>query len=166
MMHDHPSTEILIDYLRGELPARDDAAIHEHVAGCTQCSEARDVELRLNEMLREQARSEERELPPGFAARVVAAATSAPSQPEWWRSLQGVLRPAYALPAAAAVALIAYFGFSMLHGNVKATTVDAASYIENHAALATNMPFGEGSTLPIRFVSSDTTVEQPRNDGP
>jgi anti-sigma factor RsiW len=166
MMHDHPSTEILIDYVHGELPAHDDAAIHEHVTACAQCSEARDVELRLSEVLREQARSEERELPPGFAARVVAAATSDRPQPAWWHSLQGALRPTFALPAAAAVALVAYVGFSMLHGNVKTTTVDAAYYIENHAALATDMPFGEGSTLPIRFVSNDTTVEQQRNDGP
>jgi anti-sigma factor RsiW len=159
MINDHPSSETLIDYVHRELPAHEDAAVHAHLASCAACSQAHDDEVRLGELLREHARSEERELPPGFSTRILAAAIAARPQAPWW----AVLRPAFALPAAAVLAIVLYLGFAVFHGPGKVTTVDAAYYIDSHAALATDMPFAEGASLPASF-ASDNDTEQPQAD--
>ncbi|MBV8148834.1 MAG: zf-HC2 domain-containing protein [Candidatus Eremiobacteraeota bacterium] len=164
MIHEHPSSEKLIDYVHGELSPREDAAVHAHLAGCAGCSEAHADEVRLGELLREQARAEERELPPGFAARIVATATSAPAPARWWRPAT-LFRPAFALPAAAMLAIALYLSFAVFNnGPAKTTTVDASYYIESHAALATDMPFAENASLPMSFASYDSAPPQ-GNDG-
>jgi anti-sigma factor RsiW len=158
MIDDHPTSETLIDYVHRELPAHEDAAVHAHLASCAACSQAHDDEVRLGELLREHARSEERELPAGFAARIVAAATSSPPAARWWQPAT-LFRPAFALPAAAAIVLAFYLGFAAFHSPAKTTSVDAAYYIESHAALATAMPFAEGASLPMSFASNDDESE-------
>jgi anti-sigma factor RsiW len=163
MINDHPTSEMLIDYVHGELPAHEDAALHAHLSACNSCSETHADEVRLGELLREHARTEERELPPGFAARIVATAVSAAPQRSWWQA--AIFRPVFALPAAAAIALALYVGFSSFHGAAKTTTVDAAYYIESHAALATDMPFAEGASLPMSFASYDETDRPLGDDG-
>jgi anti-sigma factor RsiW len=161
MINDHPTSETLIDYVHGELPPHEDAAVHAHLAACAACSDAHEDEVRLGEMLREHARAEERELPPGFATRVVAMAASVKREPSWWERLS--FRPAFALPLAAALAVALYLGFASFHGPAKTTTVDAAYYIESHAALATDMPFAEGAAPPMSF-ASDEDAGEPRAD--
>jgi anti-sigma factor RsiW len=163
MTNEHPSSETLIDYAHGELAAHEDAAVHAHLAACARCSEAHDDEVRLGELLREHARAEERELPPGFAERIVAAATSAPAPSRWWQPAV-LFRPALALPAAAVVAIALYLSLAVFHGPAKTTGIDAAYYIESHAALATDMPFSEGASLPMSFASYDSAQPQ-ANDG-
>lgn len=155
--NEHPMLEELNDYVRGELSARRDADIHAHLGSCAPCSEALETEARLGEVLREHARATERELPPGFAQRIVAAAiASQPPSTPWWETLTRALRPAIAIPALAAIALIVYFvvGGSR-QGTVQMATIDAATYIDNHAALATDMPFSETAIEPAAFASQE-----------
>jgi anti-sigma factor RsiW len=163
MINDHPSSEMLLDYVHGELPAHQDAAVHAHLAVCSSCSGAYDEEMRLGELLRAHARAEERELPPGFGARVIAAATASPPARAWWQA--PIFRPAYVLPAAAGIVLALYLGFSAFGGPAKTTTVGATYYIESHAALATDAPFAEGASLPVSFAANDDAAESGTNDG-
>ena len=47
------------------------------------------------------------------------------------------------LPAAAAIAVILYFGFSAWRDATAPTAIDAAYYVDQHAALTTIAPFAE-----------------------
>ncbi len=160
-INQHPTLEELTDYVHGELPPPRDAAVHAHIAGCAACTEAHDTEVRLGELLREHARAQERELPLGFARRIVDAATTSEPQPaRWWETLTRALRPAVTIPALAAVALAVYLAAGGSHqGTVQMATIDAATYIDNHAALATDMPFAESSTVPMAFASTGSEGE-------
>jgi anti-sigma factor RsiW len=158
----HPPIEQLIDYVHAELSEHDDAAVHAHLAGCPPCSEAHETEARLGELLRAHAHAEERDLPPGFASRIVDAAIASDRRPQTGISeiFAGLFRPAIVLPMAALVALAIYFGVSALRPPaLKAGTIDAASYVESHVALAADMPFADGSTLPATFASDGTLAE-------
>lgn len=157
-IHEHPTPEQLNDYVHGELPEQQDAAIHAHLASCAPCAEAHEMDARLGEILREHARAEERELPPGFAQRIVdAAIASEPHVAPWWETFARALRPAIAIPALAAIALAAYLAIGASNqGAVQTATIDAATYLDNHAALATDMPFAENGTMPDAFASENT----------
>ncbi len=149
---EHPSPEALTDYAHGELPAADDARVHAHLSGCADCAEAYDGELRLGEILRAHARMEERELPPGLTDAIFA--NVAGSAPSWWDRIVASLRPAIALPVAAAVVLALYFTLST-HGTARATTIDASYYLEDHAELANSVPFDDESAAPAMLTSDD-----------
>lgn len=159
--NEHPTLEELTDYVHGELPPQRDAAVHAHIAGCAPCAEAHETEVRLSEVLRERARAEERELPLGFAQRIIdAAIASEPRATPWWESFARVLRPAIAIPAIAAIALAIYFAVAGSHqGTSEMATIDAATYIDNHAALSSDMPFAESSTVPAAFASTGSEGE-------
>jgi anti-sigma factor RsiW len=156
MNQQHPSTDQLVDYAHGELSAREDAAVHAHLAVCAGCAEAHDAEARLVELLRRHARAEERELPPGLATAIFARAASDSAPSPWsWERLLAALRPAVAVPVAAAVALAIYISAAGWHGSAKSDAIDAAYYIENHAALASTMPFEEGAAIPTMLTSDE-----------
>jgi anti-sigma factor RsiW len=151
MNETHLTVEQLVDYLHGELPPQEDAAAHAHLAGCPDCSEARDAEASLSELLRAHARSEERELPAGVVARIWDAVDNARA-PSLWARLFTAMRPAVALPAAVALALALYFARTLPHGTPK---IDAAYYVENHAALTATTPFAQDSPLPVVLTSDE-----------
>jgi anti-sigma factor RsiW len=160
MNQTHPSLEELVDYVHHELPPEQDAAIHAHLAGCTVCAELRDTEVRLGEMLREHAHRQERDFPPGLRTRILASAADAPSR-AWWFRLSQVMRPVIAVPVAAAAALVIYFGVHTSHpGAARQATVQAAYYLEDHAALAATVPFGDGAVIPAMFTSDDATADE------
>jgi anti-sigma factor RsiW len=155
--NEHPTAEQLTDYVHGELPAQQDAAVHAHLAACAACTEAHEMEARLGDVLREHARAQERELPPGFAARIVDAAIASESKSTpWWEPLVRTLRPAIAIPALAAIALAVYLTIGSNQGSVQSATIDAATYLDNHAALATDMPFAETAAMPAAFASTSS----------
>lgn len=153
MNQTHPTPDELVDYLHGELSPARDAAVHGHLAGCAQCCDARDGELSLTEMLRAQARAQERELPPGVVASIRAAIESRPIS--IWERLRAAFRPAIALPAAAAIALACYLGVSALHTTARANTIDAAYYVDNHATLSSVAPLSDDDPIP-RALTEET----------
>ncbi|MEO6836590.1 MAG: zf-HC2 domain-containing protein [Candidatus Tumulicola sp.] len=152
MNHAHPTVDQLIDYAHGELSSHEGDAVRAHLAACPACIEAHDAQIRLGELLRQHARSEELELPPGLVTSIYARAASEPPAPAWWTPLASALRPALAVPIAAAVALAIYFASAGWHTNVRTDATDAAYYMENHAALATTVPF-EGDAVPTVLTS-------------
>jgi anti-sigma factor RsiW len=155
MNETHPSIDHIVDYLHGELSAAEDAAIHAHLAGCSSCEELRAEEVAITETLRAHARAGERELPVGLAARIRAAAEGPPPASLWER-LRAGLRPALILPAAAAIAIVLYFGFATRRGTPLPTAIDPSFYVENHAVMAASGPFSQDGA-PVVLTSSDET---------
>jgi anti-sigma factor RsiW len=152
MNETHPSTDQIVDYLHGELPSGQDAAMHVHLAGCRSCDDRRAEELALTETLRAHARAEERDLPASVAARIYAA-IELPRPFAAWERLRAGLRPIFVLPAVAAIAVILYFGFGARSGSTAPTPIDAAYFVDQHAALTASAPFG--NEAPPTMLSSD-----------
>jgi hypothetical protein len=111
-------------------------------------------------MLRDHAQRSEQEFPPGLRTRILARAADEPSR-GWWFRLSQVVRPIVALPVAAAAALVLYFGVHASHeGSARQASIQAAYYLEDHAALAATVPFGDGAVIPASFTSDDATADE------
>jgi len=153
-MKSHPSQEQLIDYLHGELAPGEDAGVLLHLEGCDPCRTRYEDEARLSESLRSFARASEREFPPGVRASILSAIETSQSQPGWTGRLAGWLRPVVAIPVAAAVVIAAFAGYdSALHSG--RTTIDAAYYLDDHAALTSAVPFSEGNIVPTALFTTE-----------
>jgi anti-sigma factor RsiW len=148
MTYEHPIKEELIDYLHGELPAEEDARILAHLRTCEVCSHLYEEEARLSEMLRRYARATEREMPAGLL-QSIRTQIRRDSRPAWQERLALLLRPVVAVPVAAAIAIGIYLGLDATqHSEAPKTAIDAAYYLNHHAAIAKIVPFGEGSVVP------------------
>jgi anti-sigma factor RsiW len=150
MNETHPSIDQIVDHLHGELSAADDAALRAHLSGCPECDELRKEEAAITESLRAHARATELDVPPRVVARIRAEVARA-AHPSLWERLRPVLRPAVLLPAAAAAVLVLYFSLNSRTGS--STPIDAAYYVNEHAALAAKAPFAED--VPPATLTSD-----------
>jgi predicted anti-sigma-YlaC factor YlaD len=132
------------------------ATVDAHLARCPQCQARRVAEEAITHSVREYAREQERALPPSVVAgiRNGIEPRAAPSR---WDTLRAALRPIYAVPLAAAVALILYVGLSGRHGASVPATIDPAYYVENHAVMAETAPFGDAAPPAIVLTSTDET---------
>jgi anti-sigma factor RsiW len=155
MNQNHPTPEELVDYLHGELSPPRDAAVHAHLADCSECAGAREAEAALTELLRAHARSEERELPYRTIAGIREATANATGASAWDR-IRAALRPVVLVPVAAAVAVALYLGINA-HRLTGVTPINAAYYVDNHAALTANAPFSEDAPIPAMLTSDDQT---------
>lgn len=141
----HYDTETLDDYLRGELPDKQDAAIHVHVAACAVCRAALDEAAALRDWIRSAALAEERELPQGVVATVRASA--ARERGALGLRFAALRRPLIAVPVAALLALAAYLSVPILRVRVLAESVAATYYLEAHAAHAAENPLADRSGI-------------------
>jgi anti-sigma factor RsiW len=153
-MNPHPNQELLIDYLHGELAPGEDAALLLHLESCADCQARYQDEVELSESLRAYARASERELPAGVRNAIWAAIESGERMPSWPQRMAAWLRPAVALPIAAALVLAAFIGYgSTTHRS--GTTIDAAYYLDDHAAITSAVPFSEGNTVPAALYTQE-----------
>lgn len=140
----HPTTEQLIDYVHGALSPENDAFLYAHIEDCSMCRAEHDAEVTLTEMLRNQATVEERELPPMLKAAIWQAVRE--SQPSMLDHLRAWLRPAYAIPVVVALLAGAYFAPAYFHPvSNSPQSIDAAYYLQDHAAMNGAVPFGDHS---------------------
>jgi anti-sigma factor RsiW len=151
MNETHLSIEQIIDYLHGEVAPTEDAAIRAHLLECPVCENRRADEIALTETLRDHARATERDVPPGLFARVRAETAS--GTPAMWERLRAAFRPAFVLPAAAAIAVAIYVGLSWRQ-SAAPTSIDAAYYMNEHAALAAKTPLAD-EVRPAMLTSDD-----------
>ncbi len=161
-MNEHLNHDDFIDYLHGECAPGRDAAILAHLNGCEACTAAYDEEARLGELLRTHAKRTERELPYGMSASIWERIEREQiARPGWASALKAFLRPAIAVPAAAGLVVAAYFGLTALqHGPVR-PSIEAAFYLNDHAALTRTVPFGEGgSVVPSTLASDNVGTDQ------
>jgi anti-sigma factor RsiW len=143
-MMQHLSTDTIVDYLHGGLPPQEDAAVHAHLDGCTACRAEYDAEAALTDLLRNYAANEERPLPPTLKAEIWSRVRA--SRPSLLSQALGWMRPAVAIPIAAAIAIAAYFGTAYL-GPRGAPSIQAAYYLQDHAAMNGTMPFDDSSSM-------------------
>ncbi len=141
--NNHYTPDELVDYLHGEVSPGRDAAIFAHLARCAACREERDLELALVTALRDEPRFAEREMPAVIRARVWEAVRN--ERPSPLARLAGLLRPAFALPTAAAIVLAAYFGIPAAQSSRLAYDAahatpgwSAAALLDEHAAEVQN----------------------------
>ncbi|MGA7355448.1 MAG: zf-HC2 domain-containing protein [Candidatus Cybelea sp.] len=161
MNQTHLSTEEIVDYLHGELLAPREAAVRAHIMSCPICERARAEEASLTEALRAHARRAERELPESVIANI-RAAVAQQTPASLWDRLRLALRPAVLLPSAAAVAAALYFGFTAMHGTARATTIEPAYYIDNHAAMTATAPFSDDAPMPPMLTSENAPFADER----
>ncbi len=157
MNQSHLSLDRLVDYTRGELSARDDADVHAHLAECADCAGAHDSERRLVDLLKSHARAEERELPPGLATAIRARAAGEPAgRRHWsWHRLSASFG-AFAAAGIAAVLVVALvLSFTIPRSTPKNGAVDASTYMANHAALTSTMPFEDGTNAPVMLTADE-----------
>jgi len=131
MINDHLSTDLLVDYLHGELAPEDDALAHAHLASCAACRREYDLEVSLSETLRAAARAEEREMPSMISALIWERVRGA--RPGPLARVAALLRPMVAVPVVAALLLGGWFVSPYSHPGTR-PTVDAMYYLETHAA--------------------------------
>lgn len=148
----HPSIEHIVEFLHGELSPAEDAAIHAHLAGCSDCERKRSEELAIIEALRRYGQATEREMSARLASKIRTAA--AESRPGAWQRLVAGFRPMVMIPAAAAVGLAVYFGYHSWHHATAPTAINAAYYVNNHNAMAASAPFGDAAP-PITLTSDN-----------
>jgi anti-sigma factor RsiW len=151
MNETHPSIEQIVDYLHGELSPAQDAVIYAHLAGCLPCSERRTDELAIGEALRAHARAGERNLPASLVARI-RSEIERPARDSAWEQLRTRFRPIFVLPAAAAAAAILYAGIEAWQ-SAATTPIDAADYVDSHAAMAAVTPFADD--MPQAMLASE-----------
>lgn len=158
-MNAHLHQAQLIDYLHGELAPDEDAALQLHLDSCAACRAHYQEEVDLSESLRYYARATERELPAGVRNSVWAAIESGEHAPSLVQRLAAWMRPAVALPVAAALVLAAFLGFNANahHG----TTIDASYYLDDHAAVTSAVPFNQGSTVPAALYTTENADGSP-----
>ena len=159
-MMQHLTHDQLIDYIHGALKPADDATVLGHLETCIPCADEYATEVRLSEMLREQAALEEREMPSMIKANVWQLIREA--QPSYGARLRAWLRPVYLVPAAAVIAVAAYFGPAYLSHREAPVLIDAAYYLQDHAAMNGSLPFGDRSeAAPAEFQANTVAANQP-----
>ena len=160
-MNEHLTPGTLIDFLHGELASAEDARVHAHLATCSACRSAHELEAMLGETLRAAAAAEEREMPSLVAAAVWQRVREAKPGP--FAQLQALLRPIVAIPVAAAILLGAFFASPLGHGS-NAPKIDATYYLQAHAAQAGLTPLSERSSTQL-LETSMVDSSPNRSDG-
>ncbi len=154
----HLTNDQLIDYIHGALAPAEDAVVLSHIETCTQCADEYATEVRVSEVLREQASRDEREMPSTIKANVWQLIREA--QPSYGARLRAWLRPAYLIPAAAVIAVAAYFGPTYLGHREAPVLIDAAYYLQDHAAMNGAVPFGDRSEAAPAELQSNVASDQ------
>jgi anti-sigma factor RsiW len=159
MTTSHVTPDALSDYLRGELAPAEDALAFAHLSACPACRLDLERETALTDYLRRAAARETFELPAEVKAAVRQQLRDARARP--FPSLLAALRPAFALPIAAAI-LIGTLTFpsvmrTIQHGR---PTIDAAFYLDAAAAQQATEPLSEHNPMP----TSMQTAYTERND--
>jgi len=154
-MMEHISTNVLVDYAHGELTPADDAQVHAHLAACAPCRDEYDAEVALGEMLRSAAVAEELELPGLVKAAVWEQIRAAKPGP--LARLGVFMRPALALPVAAAVVVGAFFASPLGHRDT-APRIAATYYLQSHAMQSGQSPLAERSSAQVYETSATTNA--------
>lgn len=159
MNNEHLSIETLVDYLHHELDPHDDARVMQHLTACADCRTQHERQISLTEALHAYGRTTYRDMPAGVVARIWDVVEGVRPEISLADRFRAFLRPAYALPAAAVLVLAVYFGVVAPH-NSNLATIDAAYYLEDHAALTNTVPFNEGTVVPASLERDETGSDQ------
>ena len=160
-MMQHLTNDQIIDYLHNALPASADATVYAHLEQCAACRADYDAEAALSETLRAYAAREEREMPPTLKAEIWARIRE--EQPSVLSRLAAWWRPAMGVPLAAALALAVYFGVANF-GHAGGPSIDAAYYLQDHAALNGTIPFNDRNSVNPSVLESEASHASQQQD--
>jgi len=152
----HPDNDQLIDFLHGELSPAADAAFHAHLAACDHCRADVDAERALSDALRSEALASELEMPSLVNAAVWARVRAA--RPGPFARFGAVLRPAFAVPIAAALLIGGWFASPLAHPAGTPPHIDAAYYFAAHAAQSGQSPLTAQGLQTVEATDGDGTV--------
>ena len=157
----HYTEDLLIDYLHGELPDAEDARVHAHLATCDPCRALYDGQAALSDLLRSTAAASELAFPSMIKAHVWA--TIRAEQPSFFDRFRVIVRPAIAVPLAAAIALVALFGGPLIHSSVSNSPpgVAASYYLEEHAAEGQGNPLADHLPTVLRATNTSAVHTSP-----
>jgi len=139
----HPDNDQLIDFLHGELSPAADAAFHAHLAACDHCRADADAERALSDALRSEALASELEMPSLVNAAVWARVRAA--RPGPFARFGAVLRPAFAVPIAAALLIGGWFASPLAHPAGTPPHIDAAYYFAAQGLQTVEATDGDGT---------------------
>jgi anti-sigma factor RsiW len=142
-MNQHLNADLLVDFVRGELSPEDDALAHAHLQTCAACRGEHELEVSLTEALRAAARAEELEMPSAIKAEIWEQIRLA--RPGPLARFAAFWRPALAVPVLAALLVGGWFASPYAPHGAAAPTIDAAYYLEAHAAQTAQTPLSEHS---------------------
>jgi hypothetical protein len=157
-MNYHPTEEQLIDYLHGELAPGADAEILLHLEGCAQCRDDYDAQARVSELVHDYAAATQCDLPLSLIDSIWTTVDS--EAPSWTTRLAALLRPAVLVPLAAMLVLAAFLGYGPNWHRGETTIIDAAYYLDDHAALTSTVPFGDGPVVPSSLFTGQSASDQ------
>jgi len=149
-MSDHPTPELIDDYVHRALAPDADAAVHAHFEECSYCAALRDDERRLTDLLRSYGEASERELPAALRASILDACTASPTAGPLARlteTLTAALRPLIAVAVAAALAVAFYTGMHAVTVRPQ-PRFEASSLFADHAMISGTAPFSDGAVVP------------------
>lgn len=156
-MNQHLSTDILTDYVHGELAPAEDALVHAHLATCRDCRVEYDLERTLVDALRSAARRDEVEMPSLVRAHVWERIREA--RPSPFGALTALFRPVVAVPLAAILVVGGFFASPLARPGAAPPTVDATYYLHAHAAQARFSPFSyNGGTMETSMESDGSSA--------
>lgn len=170
-MMQHYTTDILVDYVNGELAAEADALVYMHLVDCSVCRENYEEEKALREALVAFGQRSEREIPQSLIDSIHAAVKPQTVHP--LAALGALLRPRIALPALGGVfSLVLGIAFFTSHQGT-ATTVDAhvpievSAFLDRHSDANVVMPFSDHVNAPTFESAADPgdTVDTPAGSG-
>jgi anti-sigma factor RsiW len=136
----HYDIDTLDDYLRGELDAARDAAVHAHLDACDACRASYEDAASVRDWLRAAAAAEEREFPSMIKARVWETVRAAAPSP--FDRLRAGWRTWVAVPVAAVLALALSIGLPALHGTAQGG-IAATDLLVEHAAQMSDNPLAD-----------------------
>jgi len=158
-MTEHLNTALLIDYLRRELPPEDDALVLAHLEKCPSCRREYEIEVSLSDALKTAAAREEFEFPSLVAARVWEEIRNA--RPSPLAQIAAFFRPSFAVPLVAAAVLAAFFFATPFGQHGLTPKINAAYYLEAHAAQQAQNPLderGPAAAQLIEIAAQDTSA--------
>lgn len=126
---------LLVDYERGELDAARDAAMFEHLQACPACHAQWQTDLAVVESLRTVL--PEQEFPTAVVAGV-RQAIHAQREPSFAERLRAVLRPAIALPVAAAILIVG--GVLEVRHSAPQPALPGMFFVREHVAQTAGLP--------------------------
>ncbi|HET7813304.1 MAG TPA: anti-sigma factor [Candidatus Baltobacteraceae bacterium] len=154
-MTQHLTNETLQDYIHSDLSPQEDAQVYTHLEQCADCRAEYDAENTIGESLRAYAAETERELPATLKAAIWSEIRSA--RPSFWSRFTASFRPAMALPVAAVIAAGVYFGVTNM-GSPASPSIEAAYYLQDHAAMNDTTPFSDRGGAPANLESASVSA--------
>jgi anti-sigma factor RsiW len=153
---------LLVDYVHHELDAATDAAVFSHVKTCAACAAQYQHEVQLGEALR-RAFADEPDMPTSVLANVRLAMHGETNEsPSFSERLRAMLRPRFALPIAAVIAVLTIGVVRVGQNAQPQPNFSTGYYLREHVAQTMGSPVSDRAWSEYVLTSAnDNAQNQP-----